>query len=677
MAATDSLAFRCRYAAFAGCRPICHTLAAATRLLREVDYVEKELYLRDYLTHPAATMPILHAELQMAGIQVRCTTASYSFSQTVDYEGRPSSDLRIGLIEVTLTGGAAAWPMWEEIKLDHYCRKSGHLVYFGDEGQTVEVLTFYNAALVHLENTLNSQGQNQDAAMQTTLHFSAAMIEVQGQVIQAHNVIPWTTDQATQIRALTAPPALLPSLALQPSQPSQQLKSPETVPKTVLIPVTMEEMVPVPKTNKVTAGRKKAPALLPSLALQQRQQQEQQRRLVLQQLQQEQQQRQQQEQQRRLVLQQLQQEQQQRQQLQQQEQQLQQQRQQLQQQEQQLQQQEQQLQQLQQLQQQEQQLQQEIQLQQLQLRKWQVEQLLQPQPLLQSLPQLLLRLQQLLPPLPPLPPLLPLSLSQQQQRQQLSPLQLSQQEQQEQLHQSQQSQQSQQLQQLQQQEQQLLQLLPQRQQQLQQQQLQQQQQLLQLQQQQQLQLQQLQQLQLQPQQLQLLQQQLQQQQQQLQLLQQQLQQQQQQVLAESLDNDGGHSYAKHGAHTTQAQQNIRLITGIAPSGENPPTNKKGSKKGQPIIPSVSSKFNSHAQHVEASVLAEAELQSRIQNGTQDPNGNEKIELTIPTAVGATAVGTSYRLDSSGVLTPTPTNDITAIYRKDPSGKYKLVTLYPS
>ena len=33
----------------------------------------------------------------------------------------------------------------------------------------------------------------------------------------------------------------------------------ETVSETVLTPVTMEEMVPVPKTNKVTAGRKKVP----------------------------------------------------------------------------------------------------------------------------------------------------------------------------------------------------------------------------------------------------------------------------------------------------------------------------------------------------------------------------------------------------------------------------------
>ncbi len=81
----------------------------------------------------------------------------------------------------------------------------------------------YNAALVHLENTLNSQGQNQEAAMQTTLHFSAAMIEVQGQRVQAYSTIPWTTDEATSFRALTPPPLLLPSLALRAETLAQEL----------------------------------------------------------------------------------------------------------------------------------------------------------------------------------------------------------------------------------------------------------------------------------------------------------------------------------------------------------------------------------------------------------------------------------------------------------------------
>ena len=56
-------------------------------------------------------MPILHAELQVDGRRATCTTASYSFRQAVDYEGRPSSTVHVELIKVTLTGEAAAWPV--------------------------------------------------------------------------------------------------------------------------------------------------------------------------------------------------------------------------------------------------------------------------------------------------------------------------------------------------------------------------------------------------------------------------------------------------------------------------------------------------------------------------------------------------------------------------------------
>ncbi len=160
-------------------------------------------------------MPILYAELQTAGVRAECARASYSFYQPIDYEGRPSSDVHVGLIKVTLTGEAAAWPVWKRIKLDPYRRQSGHLVFFEAEGQKAKQVTFYDAALVHYQSRLDARGQGREAALVTELHFSAALVEVQGQRVQAYSIIPWATDAATSFRALTPPPPLLPSLALR------------------------------------------------------------------------------------------------------------------------------------------------------------------------------------------------------------------------------------------------------------------------------------------------------------------------------------------------------------------------------------------------------------------------------------------------------------------------------
>ena len=56
-------------------------------------------------------MPILYAEIQVAGLRAVCAAASFSFTQATDYAGRPNSTLHVGLLRVLLVGEAAAWPV--------------------------------------------------------------------------------------------------------------------------------------------------------------------------------------------------------------------------------------------------------------------------------------------------------------------------------------------------------------------------------------------------------------------------------------------------------------------------------------------------------------------------------------------------------------------------------------
>ena len=156
-------------------------------------------------------MPILYAEIQIAGLRALCAAVSFSFIQATDYAGRPNSTVHVGLLRVLLVGEAAAWPVWEALKFDPYRRHSGHVVFFGGEGQTARRLTFYDAALVHYQTRFSARGQNREASLETELHFSAATVEVQGQRLEAHSVIPWVTDAATSFRALTTPADPLPS----------------------------------------------------------------------------------------------------------------------------------------------------------------------------------------------------------------------------------------------------------------------------------------------------------------------------------------------------------------------------------------------------------------------------------------------------------------------------------
>ncbi len=173
-------------------------------------------------------MPILYAEIQVLGRQVPCARVSFSFRQAIDEKDRPSSIVRVELLKVVLVGEPAGWGIWEELKFDDFRRVSGRMLFFEGEGQTARRYTFYDAALVWLEFRYDGKGTaGQQPATQVELHFSPATVEVDGQRIEAHSIIPWETDPQTSFRALTKPPDPLPSAHLAALLATIKLKAEE------------------------------------------------------------------------------------------------------------------------------------------------------------------------------------------------------------------------------------------------------------------------------------------------------------------------------------------------------------------------------------------------------------------------------------------------------------------
>ena len=134
-------------------------------------------------------MPILQAELQVAGAQARCDGVPFSFHQSTDRVGRPNSGVRPGRLVVRLTGDAASWPIWPAIKADSFRRVSGYVLFYDGQQQVAKRYTFYDACLSFLETTLDARGWGNEAALQTELHF-AATVEIDGLRFEAFSTTP-------------------------------------------------------------------------------------------------------------------------------------------------------------------------------------------------------------------------------------------------------------------------------------------------------------------------------------------------------------------------------------------------------------------------------------------------------------------------------------------------------
>jgi hypothetical protein len=139
--------------------------------------------------------------------------------------------------------------------------------------------------------------------------------------------------------------------------------------------------------------------------------------------------------------------------------------------------------------------------------------------------------------------------------------------------------------------------------------------------------------------------------------------------ASSLDAGGGHSFAKHGAHTTAAQQETRLRTGIAPDGS-----------ATAVPPKQAGKFASDAAQVEAAKAAERELYDNMLRS------NGRLKRQVEVEFDVQGAGFSYSLDPLGVPPPpylgghvveTMSHRVQAIWKLNPAGTdYILYTMYP-
>jgi Hemolysin coregulated protein Hcp (TssD)/A nuclease of the HNH/ENDO VII superfamily with conserved WHH len=160
-------------------------------------------------------MPILHAEVQVAGIRAACRYSCHSLYQYTDYEGRPNTDVRCGLVKLTFDGEIALADIWAELGLDSFRRVSGHLAFFHEAGHTAQRLTFYDAYCVHYAVRFNAQGRRGQAAVETDIHFSAAAVDLNGARLENYTRLWWENDPAIRFNALTPPAALLPSPTLR------------------------------------------------------------------------------------------------------------------------------------------------------------------------------------------------------------------------------------------------------------------------------------------------------------------------------------------------------------------------------------------------------------------------------------------------------------------------------
>jgi hypothetical protein len=122
------------------------------------------------------------------------------------------------------------------------------------------------------------------------------------------------------------------------------------------------------------------------------------------------------------------------------------------------------------------------------------------------------------------------------------------------------------------------------------------------------------------------------------------------------DTGGGHSYADHGAQTTEVQQRTRLRTGVAPSGRSSPVPQG----------SGASKFASDAKHAEAMKAASKEL--------TDKNKNKKKGKGITGPMPLAAAGPIYLRDGTSVTGTNVQVDLAKVAGTEDT--FHLNTMFP-
>ena len=175
-------------------------------------------------------MPALDAEIQVAGLAEPLDTFTLLVEQPIDQVGRPSAEVRVRPLLLTLTGLAATRDFFTEWAADSYMRRSGWLVVYEND-QVRWRLAFYDAYCV-LHDTHFEPGKGR-AAYELTLALSPAAVTVNGVHSEIHSDLWWEKDAAVRFRALTKPAELLPGPGVrnrpaerQPTRPQELLPSP-------------------------------------------------------------------------------------------------------------------------------------------------------------------------------------------------------------------------------------------------------------------------------------------------------------------------------------------------------------------------------------------------------------------------------------------------------------------
>lgn len=107
---------------------------------------------------------------------VNCT---FSFNQSIDDKGRPSSKVHGGVIRVTIVADEnTSLVSW---MLDPYKKDSGKITYKRiDQDSTMKEVSFEDAYCVEYTENFDARGGNMDTSMTLTLTISADKITVGG-----------------------------------------------------------------------------------------------------------------------------------------------------------------------------------------------------------------------------------------------------------------------------------------------------------------------------------------------------------------------------------------------------------------------------------------------------------------------------------------------------------------
>ncbi len=207
-------------------------------------------------------MPALEAEIQVADLAEPVDTFRVLMEQPTDQVGRPSAEVRIRPLLLTLTGLAATRDFFTEWAIDSYMRRSGWLVVY-ERDQVRWRLAFYDAYCV-LHDTLFQPGRGR-AAYELTLALSPAAVELNGIHSEIHSDLWWEKNAASRFRALTKPAELLPGPGVR-SRPAERPPSrpQELLPSPALSALTRAPLVSKPP--KTALDPKKKPLYAPTIA---------------------------------------------------------------------------------------------------------------------------------------------------------------------------------------------------------------------------------------------------------------------------------------------------------------------------------------------------------------------------------------------------------------------------